>query len=110
MNADGSRQTNVSKSRASEDWPAWSPNGATIAFTRSSNGKDAVYVMNADGSNVRRLAAGTQPSWSRDGRRIAFTNESSGRSAIYVVGSDGKGLKRLTHSRFTEYDPAWVPV
>jgi TolB protein len=58
---------------------------------------------------VRRLAAGTQPNWSSDGRRIAFTNESSGRSAIYVVGSNGKGLKKLTHSHFSEYDPAWAP-
>ena len=65
--------------------------------------------MNADGSKARRLAAGTQPSWSRDGRRIAFTNETAGRSAIYVVGSDGKSLKKLTHSRFSEYDPAWAP-
>ena len=37
--------------------PAWSPDGARIAFVRD-QGKWDIYVMNADGSNVVRRTNG----------------------------------------------------
>ncbi len=55
--------------------PAWSPDGARIAFTRWS-GQQGVYVMNADGGNVRlvrEIAGAKSPTWSADGGKIAFT-------------------------------------
>ena len=62
--------------------PVWSPDGKQIAFTApSSFGSEAVYVMNADGSNVHllptvpeQLARGFGPDWSPDGSKIAFTH------------------------------------
>ena len=35
--------------------PAWSPDGTRIAFTSTRDGNSEIYVMNRDGSNVRRL-------------------------------------------------------
>ena len=55
--------------------PAWSPDGTRIAFTRWS-GRQGVYVMNSDGSDVRLLheiAGAKSPTWSPDGAKIAFT-------------------------------------
>jgi len=52
MNRDGSGLTRLS---AGDDrWPAWSPNGAKIAFIR----RREVYVMNADGSQQTRVTFG----------------------------------------------------
>jgi TolB protein len=51
--------------------PAVSPDGRTIAFVSTRDGESALYLMNADGSNVRRLSSGAaigRPVFSRDGR------------------------------------------
>src|SRR6266851_3950707 len=91
--------------------PAWSPDGARIAFTRS----DAVYVMKADGTGVTRLTTDTAldgaPAWSPDGTRIAFESTRDGNYEIYVMNANGSGLIQLTNSSQLTVDvgPAWSP-
>ena len=59
-------------------YPSWAPDGARIAFTSDRDGAYNLYVMDADGGNVRQLThrAAPQvlyfPSWSGDGSRIVF--------------------------------------
>jgi len=99
--------------------PAWSPDGARIAFTRSvrtaGHGvREDVFIASADGRDVHRLTRrGSQPAWSPDGARIAFVR---GR-AVYVVNADGSGLRRLPYEprrirgggRRQVIMPAWQP-
>jgi len=72
-------------------------------------GAKAVYVMDAQGEHVRKLAAGDEPSWSSDGRSIAFTRETNPPD-IWVVNAAGGGLRNITRSRFAEFTPAWAPA
>ena len=37
------------------DYPAWSPNGSEIVYTRTQQGDGGLWIMNADGSGGRRL-------------------------------------------------------
>jgi Tol biopolymer transport system component/PKD repeat protein len=81
--------------------PAWSPDGATIAFTSNRDGLAEVYVMNADGSSVRRLTDHIGfhgwPTWSPNGSRIALGCElEMGNQDICTINADGSGLVRLT--------------
>ena len=59
--------------------PSWSPDGKRIVFSGSSGGITDLYVVNADGSEIRRLTSDKfgdlQPQWSPDGRTIAFATD-----------------------------------
>jgi TolB protein len=94
--------------------PAWSPDGTRIAFasTRDGGGNTEIYVMNRDGSNLRRLtnhpAADGSPTWSPSGTQIAFTSDRSGEPEIYIMGADGLGLQRITNGYSDR--PTWSPA
>ena len=93
--------------------PAWSPDGKQMTFTSNRDGNPELYVMNADGTNVRRLtshpAIDTTPTWSPQGRQIAFTSDRSGTPQIYVVDIDGTGLRRITFESYCDR-PTWSPA
>jgi TolB protein len=48
--------------------PAWSPNGKRLAFLSDRDGPDQLFVMRANGTDVRRLTSGPAekdtPDWS----------------------------------------------
>jgi len=96
--------------------PAWSPDGTQIAFTRSSS-SNQIFVMNADGSNQRRLTQSGNdryPTWSPDGTKIAFLSSSCpGCSAttIYVMNADGSDQRIILVSDAHHYyfGLAWSP-
>jgi TolB protein len=94
---------------------AWSPDGRRIAFSAIQDGDvDAeIFVMNADGSDVRRLTNNQLPdfgpSWSPDGKSIAFTSIRTGLSQIYRMGADGAAQRRLTNAFGNCDSPAWSP-
>ena len=55
MNADGSGKRNLTRDRAFDDYPTWSPDGRRIAFLRGRGARGQLYVLNADGSGLRNL-------------------------------------------------------
>ena len=86
---------------------AWSPDGRTIVFASTRDTRDQdhpeLYVMNADGSNVRRLTRSpgveTVLSWSPDGRKLAFQRfPAKPRWAFFVMNADGSGVRKVTWS------------
>jgi len=88
--------------------PAWSRDGEKIAFTSNRDGLTELYVMNADGSSVRRLTDhigfSGRPAWSPDSSRIAFGCELAiGNQDICTINADGNGLVRLTTDPARDY-------
>jgi Tol biopolymer transport system component len=87
MNPDGTGVTRLTNNLFKDDKPSWSPDGKQIAFESrrdcattsipdNSNCFSNIYVMDADGNNVRQLTSlpdsATHPTWSPDGSQIAF--------------------------------------
>ncbi len=114
IGADGSSpRTLTNRPLAFDASPAWSPDGARIAFESTIDGKRGIWVMQADGQGLRRLTDGPgsdgSPAWSPDGARIAFMSDRDGNQELYVVGLDGQGLRRLTDHPAADGYPAWSP-
>ncbi len=113
MNANGSGETPLTTNPASDNLPAWSPDGTRIAFHSNRDGNNEIYVMNADGSGQTRLTSNAfndlNPSWTPDGSRIAFDSDRDGNFEIYVMTPAGTGQTRLTFSAANDNDPAWSP-
>jgi Tol biopolymer transport system component len=66
-----------------------------------------IYLVNADGSGLRRLTQGMDPCWSPDGRLVTFSRwiEPWG---IYAIDADG-GNERLLFSSSVARNPVWSP-
>lgn len=126
IGADGSGRRRVSRAGSHDYEPDWSPDGKRIAFG-GVRGEAVttvnVYVIDADGTDERRLTSFQQGEdgcfyaairgidWSPDGEWIAFAMAYVGCDKlgdIYFVRPDGSDLTRLTTSGFA-VDPAWRP-
>lgn len=57
MNADGTGRSQLTSNTVCDDGPRWSPDGSRIAFISDLAAAEQweVYIMNADGGNVRRV-------------------------------------------------------
>lgn len=84
-----------------------------LAFVSDRDGDFEVYVMNLDGSNLRKLtdnsAFDSEPAWSPDGERLAFVTDRDGNFEIYVMNADGTDETRLTENDGADFGPAWSP-
>lgn len=71
--------------------PTWSPRGSRIAVVidDAATGRYAIYVMNRDGTQARRLGPGHGPVWSPDGSKIAYRDKADG-----LMTADGNQLRQ----------------
>lgn len=95
------------------------PNGPppltnSIVFTSDRTGTYQVYVIDADGSNPRRLTDvpgfKIDPAVSPDGRKIAFALGADPllqQSLIYIMNSDGTDLEQLTRGTDLDRHPSF---
>lgn len=116
--ADGSGRTQVTAQAAglADRSPVWSPDGTRIAFVSDRDGGfPEIYVMNADGTGVKRLTANVfvdgNPSWSPDGTRIVVERCCpKGSSEIYAIDVATHAETNLTNSASSmDFDPSWSP-
>ena len=102
----GAQLVQLTDANGSDLAPAWSPDRRRIAFQSNRDGNWEIYVMNADGGNVRRLtdddAEDGEPGWSPNGKRIVFVRDGH----LYALSADGRNEDRLLNDG--EW-PAWSP-
>jgi TolB protein len=92
--------------------PSASPDGRMIVFNSDRGGTQQLYVMTAEGGEVRRISFGegryATPVWSPRGDLIAFTKISQGTFSIGVMRPDGSGERILAKGYLVE-SPTWAP-
>jgi TolB protein len=120
------RARQLTRGASDSGWPSWSPDGKQIVFDSARTDRtpdDArhvndVFVMNADGSGVRRLTDSRgrsgDASWSPNGSSIAFDadrGKPSGLSAIYVMNAAGGPPRKIVAppKGMSDYKPRFSP-
>ena len=120
IRTDGTGYRNLTRTPDANEWgPVWSPDGRQIVYSSDEHGVPQLFVMDADGSNVRHLSDtwGEYPAWSPDGSRIAFASSTGGTTPfgdpdydVLVMDADGSNEVNLTHSPDSnEGYPTWSP-
>lgn len=103
--------------------PTWSPDGRRLVFSGLANGMTDLYMIDADGRNLRQLTddvyGDLQPSWSPDGRRIAFASERGpqtdvetlkfGEWQISVLDLETNEIEVLPRQAGKNLNPQWAP-
>jgi Domain of unknown function DUF11/WD40-like Beta Propeller Repeat/RTX calcium-binding nonapeptide repeat (4 copies) len=109
VRADGSGPTDLGPGSA----PAFSPDGARIAFV---DGGDVWVAERASGARTRITntpAVERDPVWSPDGTRLAFARVPSGfaPAELQVASADGTRLLRVAADFVSAYGPpSWSPA
>jgi Tol biopolymer transport system component len=98
--------------------PAWSPDKSQIAFVSNRDGNNELYVMNADGNEVKRLTntleSETAPSWSPDGTRIIYglveiLDSGLEEKRLHLISASGENTEQLTTGPGNDDEPDWSP-
>jgi serine/threonine protein kinase len=91
--------------------PAISPDGRLICFSYRKQGTAGLYVMNADGTNVRTLVDSFDvrgaASWSPDGQWVAVAANQGGGTRLFKVPLGGGPPVRLLDT--LSFNPIWSP-
>lgn len=99
--------------------PQFSPDGQQIAFSvteyflEEGKSNTDIYVMNADGSNLRQMTtnpkADYHPRWSPDGKSILFVSTRETGAQSWEIPVDGGEPHKLTGFSTGTGEPMWVP-
>ena len=89
-------------------YPAWSPDGATIAYNVSGE----IWMVDADGTDHRRLTttgfASPSFDWSPDSSMIVYYGYEDG-TGLWVINADGTDNRQLTTARHFGPSFDWSP-
>jgi Tol biopolymer transport system component len=112
-NPDGSGLRQLTNARGYNAEGSYSADGKHIVFCSNRDGNLELYVMDADGKNVRKLTNAPKcynggPFFSPDGKRVIFRSDRKKKDhlQLYVINSDGSGERALTDNLNWVY---WAP-
>jgi Tol biopolymer transport system component len=112
MRRDGRGARPVRRDFLEQACPRFSPDGRKISFWRGRPGRSGAYfVMNADGTGLRRISRGQHfdwgcPAWFPDGKQLVFAKDFN----LYLASVDGTNIERITDDKDgTLYRPSVSP-
>lgn len=111
--ADGENAQAALTSREPIISPAWSPNGAQLAYVSFESLKPVIYAHDIATGRRRLLASfrgsNSAPAWSPDGKRLYATLTLAGSSQIYALDLEGGQPRRITQTGGIDTEPVFAP-
>jgi len=102
----------LTKNRASESSPCWSPSGAKLCFVSDLKGHPGLYTINATGQGLRRLKTlGTEavsPDWSND-NKIVYSAKMGTNYSLAILDLKTGNSKIITNAAGNWEHPSWAP-
>jgi Tol biopolymer transport system component len=109
--------------------PLWSPDGKQVAFLRSTNASNYLWLVHAGGGDAKPLTTGsvtfggfsqlpfnrlqTQDfQWSPDSAHLIYCANTSGVANVWQIGVDGSAATQLSDNADTNirlFNPTWSP-
>jgi TolB protein len=112
MDADGGNTRRLTKKGSYNSAPAWSPDGAWIAYEKDVGGQFDIWLIDPEGEvNVPLIThprSDESPTWAPNSRKLSFSSNRAGEADIYVVDVEGGKVRRLTEGG-SNTSPAWGP-
>ena len=91
----------------------WSPDGRKLAFHATSQKNSDVFIVDADGKNLKRITdhegEDSWPDWHPSGNKLAIASDRDGNLEIYVITSGGNAIANLTNDPAPDKMPSWSP-
>jgi TolB protein len=112
MNSDGSEIRRVSFEGTYNTSPCWSPRGDRIVFSGRKDGRNQIFTVKPDGSELMQLTDSgnnEDPSFSPDGRYIVFSSDRQRPKGIYIMRANGESQQRITPGNRLATSPRWSP-
>lgn len=111
--ADGYNAKTIVESQEPIMAPAWSPDGAKIAYVSFHTKRSAIYLQTLATGQRESVASypgiNGAPAFSPDGRYLAMTLSKDGSPDIYVMDLATRRLNRLTSGLSIDTEPTWSP-
>jgi TolB protein len=93
--------------------PAWSSDGAHLAFSSDKTGDSEIWVTDANGGGAHQITVfkgpDVSPSWNpKTNSQIVWVSGRTGLPQIYIMDSDGANVQRMTDGGYAT-SPSWSP-
>nr|WP_299174811.1 hypothetical protein [uncultured Allomuricauda sp.] len=134
-NLKNGKKTTLTDTKHADLAPVWSPDAEEVLFYSDREGGFELFIMNSDGSDVRRVVSNEtlknngirrgaffrldegwnhdlqyRASFSPDGQWIAFSANTSLSREIFIISKDGKSLQQVTKNKLHDGLPSFRPI
>lgn len=108
-----SSPTRITKASGIDTNPAWSPDARQIAFTSDRSGRPHVYIMNTDGTGIRRISFegdyNEGAAWRPDGAYLVYASRRGNRFQIAMTSTVDLQTRTLTSGPDSYEEPTFSP-
>jgi Tol biopolymer transport system component len=115
ISRDGGVPERVTIEPGDDSFPAWSPDGRTIAYMRMAGGESQIWTVPANGGLATQITGGSgrkyMATWSPDSRRLAYSRVLDPREVeVWVVSTqDPSQTHRVLEADTGNYVESWTP-
>jgi TolB protein len=103
----------ISKKNRSNTSPAWSPDGAKLAFSAMTKGVRQIWIYDFLTGEEWQLTEGNRhkenPAWAPSGRHLLFNTVEGTQADLYLICLDAKKALKLSSGLGERRFPSWEP-